>query len=143
MSLKALRQKKADALAKANAIFEAASTAGRDLTEAERAEYDGLMGEKGTIATLNGDIKRAEALLEEQRSTPASQVIEVGQNRAETKPWRSFGEQMIALAKSTIAVTTGRADRADPRIVANAMTLCSMLLESIREQFGAVIVHDG
>ncbi len=116
--LKALRQKKADALAKANAIFQAAQTANRDLTDAERAEYDAIMGETGTVATLNADIKRAEQLQEEERNTPAAQIIQVGQNRAALKPWRSMGEQMIALARSSQAIQGGRAHLADPRIMA-------------------------
>jgi HK97 family phage major capsid protein len=116
--LKALRQKKADALAKANAIFSAASTAGRDLTEAERAEYDAIMGDNGTVAVMNGDIKRLEQMQEQERNTPASSLIEVGQNNAEKKPWRSFGDQMSTLAQSMKAVNGGYAHLADPRIKA-------------------------
>jgi HK97 family phage major capsid protein len=113
--LKALRQKKADALAKAEAIFSAATTANRDLTPEERTEYDGIMA---SVKTINGDIERAELLQEQQRNTPASSTIVVGQNLAEKKPWRSFGEQMIALAKTTIANQRGMTQLADPRIMA-------------------------
>lgn len=113
--LKALRQKKADALAKANAIFSAAETAGRDLTADERIEYDAIMA---SVETINGDIKRAEALQGEQRNTPAGSTIVVGQNRAENKPFRSFGEQMAKLATSTIAINSGRSHLADARIMA-------------------------
>jgi HK97 family phage major capsid protein len=116
--LKALRQKKADALAKANAIFQAAQTANRDLTETERTEYDAIMGETGLVATINGDIKRAEQLQEEERNTPAAQIIQVGAARVEKKPWKSLGEQMSALAKSTIAIHAGRSHLADARIMA-------------------------
>jgi HK97 family phage major capsid protein len=115
--LKALRQKKADAVAKANAIFEAASAAGRDLSDAERTEYDAIMGEKGTVAVMNADIKRLEQLQDEQRNNP-SPVITVGQTQAEKKPWRGFGEQMVALARSTMAIQGGRGHLADPRILA-------------------------
>jgi HK97 family phage major capsid protein len=113
--LKALRQKKAETLAKANAIFSAAQTANRDLTDAERTEYDGLMA---SVETINADIKRAELLQDEERSTPVSQIITVGQNRAEEKPWKSMGEQMVALARSSKAIESGRAHLADPRIMA-------------------------
>jgi HK97 family phage major capsid protein len=113
--LKAFRQKKADALAKANAIFSAAETAGRDLTADERIEYDAIMA---SVETINGDIKRAEALQDEQRNTPAGSTIVVGQNRAENKPFRSFGEQMAKLATSTIAINSGRSHLADARIMA-------------------------
>jgi HK97 family phage major capsid protein len=113
--LKALRQKKADALAKANAIFKAAETAGRDLTADERTEYDAIMA---SVETMNGDIKRLEQMQEEERNTPAASIITVGKNREEDKPFRSFGEQMIKLARSTMAINTGRAHLADPRIMA-------------------------
>ena len=113
--LKALRQKKADALAKANAIFKAAETANRDITPEERTEYDALMV---SVETMNGDIARLERLQEQERNTPAASTIEVGQNNAEKKPFRGFGEQMVALAKSTIAMNSGRGHLADPRIVA-------------------------
>jgi HK97 family phage major capsid protein len=114
--LKALRQKKADALAKASAIFGAASAASRDLTDAERTEYDALMA---SVTTLNADIKRAEQLADEERSIPsASARIADVHNRAEDKPWNGIGDQLRALAKSTVAIQQGRSHLADPRIVA-------------------------
>lgn len=113
--LKALRQKKADALAKANAIFKAAETANRDLTTEERTEYDALMA---SVETMNGDIKRLEQLQEEERNTPAASTVIVGENRAEKKPWRNMGEQMVALARTTIAIQGGYTHKADPRIMA-------------------------
>lgn len=115
--LKALRQKKADALAKAAAIFQAAETRGTDLTPEERAEYDAIMGDNGTVAVMSADIKRLEQLQDEQRANP-SPIITVGQNQAEKKPWRCMGEQMVALARSTVAIQGGRQHLADPRILA-------------------------
>jgi len=117
--LKALRQKKADAVARAKAIFSAAETANRDLTDDERKEYDGITAEgTGTIAKLDADIARAERMQELERNTPQSQVIEVGQNRAENKPFRGIGEQLICLAKSQKAIQGGYGHMADPRIKA-------------------------
>jgi HK97 family phage major capsid protein len=114
--LKMLRQKKADALAKANAIFSAAQTANRDLTETERTEYDALMA---SITTMNADIKRLEVLAEEERSIPVGSVrVTDVHNRAEDKPWNGMGDQLRGLAKSTIAIQQGRSHLADPRILA-------------------------
>ena len=117
--LKALRQKKADAVAKANGIFQAASTAGREFSRDERTEYNAIMDPRtGTLALLDADIERAERLQDEERNTPNGSTIVVGQNRAEKRPFRSFGEQMIALARTTQAIQGGLSHKADPRIVA-------------------------
>jgi HK97 family phage major capsid protein len=116
--LKALRQKKADALARADAIHRAAQIANRDLTKAERTEYNQIMGPGGSIENLNDEIKVAEQEQDERRNTPSSQTIVVGDNRALKKPWRSFGEQMGALASSAIAIKGGFGHKADARIVA-------------------------
>ena len=86
--LKALRQKKADAVAKANGIFQAASTAGREFSRDERTEYNAIMDPRtGTLALLDADIERAERLQDEERNTPNGSTIVVGQNRAEKRPF--------------------------------------------------------
>jgi HK97 family phage major capsid protein len=113
--LKALRQNKADALARAKAICDAAEVAGRILTHNEKAEYEALMA---SVETMNTGIKRLEKLQDEQRDTPNSRTIVVGRDRAEDKPWRSMGEQMVALARSTKAIQGGLNHLADPRILA-------------------------
>lgn len=117
MDIKALRQRKADLVAKAKAIFEAAQNASRDLTESERAEYDAAMA---SVKQLNGDIERAEALMEAERSLPsaAGATFQVGDDRASKKPYTGLGDQLQAIAKSTIAIQSGRGHLADPRIKA-------------------------
>jgi HK97 family phage major capsid protein len=67
---------------------------------------------------MNGDIKRLEQMQEQERNTPASSLIEVGDDRAEKKPWRGLGDQLCTLAKSMKAVSTGYAHLADARIKA-------------------------
>lgn len=115
MNIKLLRQKKADALAKAKAIFKTAEDANRDLTDAERTEYDALMA---SVKTLNADIERAEALMDEERTLSGGSRIEVGDDRASKKPYSGLGDQLRAIAKSTIAITGGYGHLADPRIKA-------------------------
>lgn len=115
--LKKLRQRKADAVAKMQALMSAANTADRDLTEAERTEYDAL---KASLAPLNADIARAEALQEEERSLPsnAATVYLVGDDRAAKKPYQGLGEQLAVIAKSQRLIEQGRSDQIDPRIKA-------------------------
>ncbi|MGC1784458.1 MAG: phage major capsid protein [Acidobacteriaceae bacterium] len=113
--LKKLRQRKADAVARMNAILNAADTANRDLTDAERTEYDGL---RASLKTLNEDITRAEELQEAERSLGGNAVVQVGDNRAEKKPWRGLGEQLVAQARSQIFQASGRPHMIDPRIQA-------------------------
>lgn len=109
MNIKHLRQQKADALAKAKAILGAAEKESRSLTDAERVEYDATMK---NIEALNGDIERAEKLMEAERTAPAAHVS-VEDNRVK-KPWASLGEQLIAVKEH--ARTSGR--NADPRLLA-------------------------
>lgn len=116
INIKQLRQKKTDTLAKANAIFEAAQTANRDLTETERTEYDAAMA---LVKTTNGDIQRAEAMLDEERNMPSSSAIQVSVPEAGKKPWKSLGEQLQAVARAQMAVNTGRHSQIDPRLLAS------------------------
>lgn len=115
INIKQLRQRKADTLAKASAIFKAAADANRDLTDAERAEYDALMK---SVEALNGDIKRAEALLDEERTAGVTGTIEVGDNRAEKKPYKGLGEQLAVIAHGQQMIEHGRQHLADPRFQA-------------------------
>jgi HK97 family phage major capsid protein len=117
MDIKKLKQRKADLIAQAKAIFSVADTAGRDLTAEERVQYDAIMDPKtGSVASLAGDIARAEALLETERNSPSG--IAVVADNATKKPFASLGDQLGALAKSTLAVQSGRAHLADPRVMA-------------------------
>lgn len=114
--LKKLRQQKADALAKAKGIFSAAESQNRVLTADERTEYDALMA---SVDELNGDIKRAEALLDEERNLPPSAAIEVSKPEGSKKPWSSFGEQLKAIATGTRLAEQGYTSRMDPRLFAS------------------------
>ena len=109
MNIKLLRQQKADALAKAKAIYAAAEKDSRNLTDSERAEYDATMS---SVDVMNADIARAERLLDQERTAPAARV-EVTSNEA-TKPWETFGQQLMAVRDA--AVTHGR--NTDPRLFA-------------------------
>lgn len=109
INLVALRQKKADTLAKATAIFEAASNANRMMTDAERKDYDDTMA---LVKVQQGDVERAEALNEADRSVPGNSSIQVGTDLATKKPWGSVGEQLMAVKE--VAVSRGR--NTDPRL---------------------------
>lgn len=115
--IKALRQRKADALKKASAVFEAAQTANRDLSKEERSEYDALMA---GVKTLNEDIARAEALMDEERRQAgvSGSSFEVGDNRGEKKPYKSLGEQLSVIARGQKLIEHGRGHLADPRFQA-------------------------
>lgn len=103
LNLTALRQKKADTLKMAKAISTFAESQGHDLNDAERTEFDAHMT---TIATLNGDISRAETLLEAERTAPAvsaeSTGAVVGKNNGEDKPFKNFGDFLGAVKTTTI-----------------------------------------
>lgn len=115
MDIKKLRQKKADALAKAKAITEAASAAGIDLTAEQRTQFDAHMQE-ATVA--QGDIERAEALLNAERTAPGvsvQQSIAAGHNNQEDERFPTLAAQLSAIR--TAAITHGRV--VDPRLQAS------------------------
>lgn len=109
MNLKQLRQALADTKAKASAINVAAE--GRMLTAEERTEFDALTAQ---CETINGDIRRAEQLLEMERTVPAAAAatIEVVADRATQRPWESLATQLQAIRQH--AVTRGTVT--DPRL---------------------------
>lgn len=115
IDIKALRQQKADLVKKNSGLLEAAENANRDLSAAESTEFE---ANKASVASLNARIKRAEEQMDEERNTPGASTIEVGQNRAEKKPWRSMGEQLVTHAKAQIAIGSGRGHTIDPRVQA-------------------------
>lgn len=115
IDIKALRQQKADLIAKNSSLLNASEAGNRDLNAAEKTEYE---ANKASITSLNARIERAEQQMDEERHAPASAVIQVGKNRAEDKPWRGMGEQLSALAKTTTLIQTGRGNLGDPRILA-------------------------
>jgi len=113
INIKQLRQRKADAVAKAKGIFEAAHNANRPMTAEETTDYDAAMA---SVKVINEDIVRAEALMDEERNLPSTSAtrIEVGANHATEKPWANFGEQLVAVRN--VAVSQGR--EVDPRLLA-------------------------
>lgn len=111
--LKQLKQRKADAVAKMKAIFDGAQTAGRDMTDDERKEYDALAK---SVETINGDIDRAEKLREEERNASAASTVVVGVDHATERPWGSFTEQLQAVK----AAAKNRGS-VDPRLYADAL----------------------
>ena len=115
INIKALRQQKADLVAKNRGLLGAAETANRDLTDAEKTEY---AANNAALEALNGRIKRAEEQMDAERELSGTATFVVGDDRAAKKPWANLGDQLRAIAKSTIAFQNGQAHLADPRIKA-------------------------
>ena len=113
--IKELRQQKADLVKKNAKLLEVSESENRDLSAAETTEYE---ANKSSIASLNARIKRTEEQMDEERNMPASSLIEVGQNHAESKPYRGFGEQLQVIAKGTILIQRGQNHLVDPRFAA-------------------------
>ena len=113
--IKELRQQKADLVKKNARLLELSESENRDLTAAENTEYE---ANKASVTSLNARIKRVEEQMDEERNAPASSLIEVGQNQAEKKPYRSFGEQLQVIARSQQKVAVGQSHLVDPRFAA-------------------------
>jgi HK97 family phage major capsid protein len=114
--IKALRQQKADLVAKNSALLKVAEDANRDLTAAETTEYD---SNKASIASLNARIARVEEQMDAERAIPSnSQTIEVSKPEGAKKPWASFGEQLSAIAAGTKLAERGYTSHMDPRLFA-------------------------
>jgi HK97 family phage major capsid protein len=118
MNLTAMRQKLADLKAKGDGILKAAD--GRDLTDAERLEFDANLA---AINTAQGDIKRLEAMADLERSAPTvpatgTTSASVGHNNAADRPFESLGEQLKAVAAAAVAQKVGGS--IDPRLMASA-----------------------
>lgn len=119
MNLTAMRQKKADLLAKARALTALAATQNRDFTDDERTEFDGHMS---AISVLNADIFRLEALADLDRNAPTVPAnatganAAVGHDNAADKPFASLGDQLKAVREAAVAKATGGS--IDPRLMA-------------------------
>ena len=113
--IKELRQQKADLVKKNARLLELSESENRDLTAAENTEYE---ANKASVTSLNARIKRVEEQMDEERNAPASSLIEVGQNQAEKKPYRSFGEQLQVIARGQQKVAMGQSHLVDPRFAA-------------------------
>jgi HK97 family phage major capsid protein len=99
MNITQLRQKKADALAKARATQKAAEEANRLMTEDESKDFDAAMAEANGY---DPHIKRAEQLMDAERTAPAIGSASVGKNNAEDKPFRNLGEFLGAVKAATV-----------------------------------------
>jgi HK97 family phage major capsid protein len=103
------RQRAAEAHAKAKAINDRASAEGRDLTAEEQAEFDAaITAGKEAAQSARQTESRAAALVglmdagrgDVVLAGPAPSGVQVGADLATTKPFQSFGEYMIAVAKA-------------------------------------------
>src|SRR5258708_7229389 len=108
MNIKVLRQQKADTLKKATDIDALATKENRAMTAAERKDFDAAMD---SVKTINGDIERAEALMNEERRGP---VIEVSAPEASKEKWTSLTEQLRAVRLHA----TSKGTNTDPRLYA-------------------------
>jgi HK97 family phage major capsid protein len=101
--LRNLIQKRADLVKEASAIFDLAASENRNLTEAEAARDDAITAE---LTELNASIVRAERQAERQRSVgavvdPLEESDRVhAQPRTGERPFRSIGEQLMAVARA-------------------------------------------
>ena len=88
MKLNELLEKRAETVAAARTILDAASAANRDLSDEESAKYDELMAEVGKL----GDrIKREEQLIEQERAIAGQDVPPEG--RSGNEPGRESRDQ--------------------------------------------------
>ena len=110
MDIKKLRQDRIDALNRAKAITTAAAALGRNLNDEEGKAYD---AEMAAVAGFDANIKRAEQMLETERTAPAVVAV-VGENLAEKKPFANLGEQLIAVKD----YTRSKGHTRDPRLFA-------------------------
>ncbi len=110
MAFKMLRQKREAANKTAKDI---AAEAGDNLmTPDQKTAFEAAIAERNAY---DAQIKGLEELQESDRNSEAvASGAEVGQNRAENKPWNNLGEQLQAVKQLAVS---GRS-HADPRILA-------------------------
>lgn len=141
MDLKQARQKKADLLKQATAIHDKANAEKRPMTEEEMKLDDDLFAQ---ITQTSDEIRRMERILEEERSMVSVRDANTeAQNRGETearvrafdpaKPFKSFGEQMMAIWRA------GDPNQRiiDPRL--NAVGVASGLSEGVPSDGGFLL----
>lgn len=120
MKLAFLKQKKAEAVAKAQAIHDLAARENRVTTAEEDQQFAAHMAE---AKSYDSKIADAQALLDAERSAPsvpAAQAqasngtvpgVVVGHNNNEDKPWENLAEQLAAVKAATLGTSI-----ADPRL---------------------------
>ncbi len=114
-----LTQRRADVIAQASAILDAAAQADRDLTDVERTSIDGLTA---AIAQADADMEREQVI----RAAAVGRAASTGfvtrvHDRAEDEPWghrtgAAFGEFLLAIHRAD----TSRGRDVDPRLLAVA-----------------------
>lgn len=114
MRLMKLRQQKADLVKAGRAVLDAANENGV-LSEAEQAKYDATLKE---IAAVDGAIKREEQFQEFERDAapladPNADAARTGR-KDEPKRFKTFGEQMMAVARA--GMPAGRGHAIDQRL---------------------------
>ena len=110
LDIKQLRQKRHDSKVAMEALNNDSAATG--MNAEQQAQFDAYLA---IVTQCNADIKRAEALLDMQRSEPAAAGTSVGHNNEQDRPWASLSEQLTAIREH--AVTHGRAT--DPRLFAS------------------------
>ena len=113
IDIKALRQQKADLVKKNSSLLEAAESANRDLTAAEKTEYEANLA---AVASLSTRIERAEQQMDAERNAPAIEIT-AGHDRGADKPWGSLTEQLQAVKSHA----TSKGSYTDPRLHAAAL----------------------
>jgi HK97 family phage major capsid protein len=118
--IKALKQKRADLVKEAQAIFDLSAKEDRNLTEAEASRDDAISAE---LADLDQQITRAERQMDRQRTVGvvldgnADADRNDQQGRGGEQRFASLGEQMMAVARAGNPDFRGAAD---PRLVLSA-----------------------
>jgi HK97 family phage major capsid protein len=152
--LASLYTKHASLLKEAKTISAAAAAEDRDLTEAEQARYDAILGARGesgertggALAAVAADLADEKRIQEYERTmtpgvdavadrprTPMGAANITGvQDLAANRPWSSFGEQMIAIARASMPGAT-----VDPRLFAATPTGASASENSA----GGFLIH--
>ncbi len=115
MSIKMLRQKRADLVGEAQKTFDLAAGENRSLTDVEAARDDAIGGE---IAALDDQIMRAERQMDRQRAIGSVPDANADASRRggaprDDKAFASLGEQLLAVSRAA-----GPHGSIDPRLSA-------------------------
>jgi HK97 family phage major capsid protein len=108
MTIKALRQKRADLIREAQTAFDAASAESRGLNEAEAKRDDAISAELGDI---DGQIERAERQMERQRSLTGSTAFAEPGAGGKKEGFESFGHMLGAVHRAAVS------HQVDPRLI--------------------------
>lgn len=145
LSVKALRQKRADLVQEAQKIFETATAESRGLT-AEETKRDDAIGAE--LDALNDQVSRIERQMDRQRNAAvagdanqdADGIAAADGKRGDAKPtFKSLGEQLMAVARA------GHPDHRsmDPRlVVAPSLSAATGMSEGIAADGGFLVQSD-